>query len=188
MNRNIERISDGLHRITNGWVALVVLVVFILFMVLVLPGQAARSEEQTGGAGSPDTSLFYSAQDLYAFAEAYGEQGRGAYVRTRWTFDLIFPFVYGFTLVVTISWITRRAFPKGTWWQKANLLPLLGVLFDFLENASASIVMLRYPARSDVIAWLAPVFTLLKWMLVGGSFGVLLAGFGYKLAKRLQNQ
>jgi hypothetical protein len=184
----LERISDELRRLTNGWVALGVVILFILFMALVLPGQAARSEAQTGGVGSPDTSFFYSAQDLYAFAEAYGEQGRQAYVRARWTFDLVFPLVYGFTLAITISWINRWAFPKDTGWQKANLLPLLGVVFDFLENASTSIVMLRYPARIDVVAWLAPVFTLLKWTFITGSFGVLLAGLGYKLAKRLHNQ
>jgi hypothetical protein len=54
-----------------------------------------------------------------------------------------------------------------------NLAPILGMLFDFLENITASIVINRYPALSPVSANLAPVFTFLKWVFVGGSFLIL---------------
>lgn len=45
--------------------------------------QATRAEQDTGSAKSPDTSLFYTPADLYRMAEAYGEEGRRAYVRAR---------------------------------------------------------------------------------------------------------
>jgi hypothetical protein len=45
---------------------------------------------------------------------------------------------------------------------------------DYAENLSTSLIMARYPARTPVIDWMAPLFTLAKWVLVGGSF-VLLA-------------
>jgi len=178
-----KRISDWLHRISTEWVALAAVVVFVAFSAVVLPGQAAGAEEYSGEAGSPDTSLFYLAGDLYRMAEAYGERGRAAYVRARWTFDLIFPLVYTLFLVTAISWLYERAFPPGSPWRWANLAPVLGAAFDFLENASTSLVMARYPARTPGVDVLAPVFTFAKWCFVGGSFVLLFLGVGVGLGR-----
>ena len=171
-----KRISDWLRQVTNGWVALSTLVVFLLFSALVLPGQSAVSETNAGDAGSPDTSLYYSADDLYHMAELYGEQGRAAYVKARYTFDVIWPVVYTVFLSTAISWVYGRAFTPASRWQRANLAPVLGALFDYLENLAASVVMVRYPDRTPVVDTLAPVFTLVKWVFVGGSFVLLFAG------------
>ncbi|MEJ2601170.1 MAG: hypothetical protein P8Z00_22760 [Anaerolineales bacterium] len=112
----------------------------------------------------------------YRYAEAYGAAGRQAYVQARFTFDLIWPLVYASFLVTSISWLSSRAFPTHSLWQRANLVPLLGLLFDYLENLATSLVMLRYPQTTPVVDVLAPVFTGLKWIFVFGSFVVLLAG------------
>lgn len=156
--------------------ALFALVVFLLFIALVLPNQAARSEAETGDAGSPDSSLFYAPEDLYRLAEAYGAEGREAYIRARFTFDVAWPLVYAVFLSTAISWLYGKAFRAESGWQRMNLVPVLGALFDFLENVSTSVVMWRYPERTAVVDVLAPFFTLVKWVLVGGSFGLLLVG------------
>ena len=171
-----KRISDWLHQFASGWVALSALAVFLLFSVLVLPGQSTASETASGNAGSPDTSLYYSADDLYHMAEVYGEQGRAAYVRARYTFDVIWPVVYTVFLSTAISWVYSRAFTPPSRWQRANLAPVLGALFDYLENVSTSLVMLRYPDRTPGVDILAPIFTSVKWVFVTGSFVLLLAG------------
>ena len=74
-------------------VALLALVVFLLFTALVLPAQSAQAEAQFAGVGSPDTSFWYTPDDLYRMAEAYGAQGRPAYNRARFTFDIAWPLV-----------------------------------------------------------------------------------------------
>ena len=56
------------------------------------------------------------------------------------------------------------------------MVPLLGALFDYLENGSAAVVMLRYPDHTIVLDTLAPVFTLVKWVFLGGSFVLLFVG------------
>ncbi len=170
-----KRISDWLRGVSRGWVALAALLIFLLFSALVLPQQATVAEQETGSADSPDTSFFYTPHELYQMAEAYGEQGRQAYVRARFTFDLVWPLVYALFLVTAISWVFGRAFAPNSRWQNANLAPLLGALFDYLENLSTSLVMLRYPDQTPVIDLLAPTFTLSKWSLLGASF-LLLAG------------
>lgn len=167
-------LSRGLRRLSTGPVALAALIIFLLFTALVLPGQSRMAEETSRGAGSPDTSLFYTPGDLYRMAEAYGPAGRAAYVRARFTFDLVFPLVYAFFLVTALGWLCRRTFPPGSRWQLANRVPLLGALFDYAENSATSLVMLRYPARTPVVDVLAPLFTLAKWLFVGGAFALLL--------------
>ncbi len=171
-----RQLSDWLRRVSSGWVALAALVVFLLFSALVLPRQASQAEQDSGDAGSPDMSFYYSTGDLYQMAEAYGEEGRGAYIRARFTFDLIWPLVYTAFLATALSWLYGRAFPLGSRWQRANLAPVLGALFDYLENISTSLVMLRYPAQTPLVDVLAPAFTALKWVFVGGSFVLLLGG------------
>jgi hypothetical protein len=152
------------------------LILFLLFTALVLPGQAAKAEMDSGGAGSPDTSFYYTADDLYRMAEAYGEGGRRAYVRARFTFDLIWPLVYTAFLCTGISWLNRRAFGPDSPFQRANLAPVLGALFDYLENVSTSLVMIRFPSETPVVDGLAAIFTVVKWILVNSSFVLLLVG------------
>ncbi len=170
------RISSWLYRANNAWFTLASLVIFALFSAFVLPNQAAKAESYIGDAGSPDTSFIYTAADLYRFAEAYGPEGRAAYVRARFTFDLVWPLVYTFFLTSSITWAYARAFLPASAWRLANLVPLAAMDFDFLENLSAALVMVRYPRATAVVDVLAPVFTVLKWILVTGSFGLLMVG------------
>lgn len=181
-----KRLSDWIHRVSRGRVALAALVIFLLFTALVLPGQASQTEAYTTDAGSPDQSFYYRAGDLYQWAEAYGEEGRAAYVRARFTFDLIWPIVYALFLATAISWVNRRAFGADSPWQRANLAPVLGLLFDYLENASASLVMIRYPAATPVADVLAGLFTTVKWVFVSGSFVLLAAGVAVGLWRRVR--
>lgn len=172
----LNRFSDWLRTVSTGWVALVALAIFVLFSALVLPGQSTTAEGVAGDAGSPDMSFFYTPDDLYQMAEAYGEEGRRAYVRARFTFDLVWPLVYTAFLVTAISWVFDKAFAPDSRWQHANLLPAMGALFDYLENVSTSLVMLRYPESTAVLDLLAPMFTALKWLSLGVSFVLLAAG------------
>jgi hypothetical protein len=168
--------SDWIHRVSTGWVALTALVIFALFAAFVLPGQAANAGADGSDVGSPDLSFYYTAQDLYRMAEAYGEQGRQDYVRVRFTFDLIWPLVYTVFLATGTSWVYRRAFAAEALWQRANIVPVLGALLDFLENVSTSVVMIRYPSPTAIVDMLAPVLTMVKWVLVSTSFVLLVVG------------
>ena len=161
---------------STGRLALTGLVIFLAFMAFVLPGQAEKAAEYSAGVGSPDQSFFYSASDLYEMAEGYGESGREAYIRARWTFDVIFPIVYTLFLTTSIAWVFKKAFAPGSQWHLLNLFPVLGMMFDYLENTGASIVLARFPQQTPVVADITPLLSLIKWFFVNGSFVVLLVG------------
>jgi hypothetical protein len=172
----ISRMSNWINHISNSWVALSTLIIFLLFIALVLPGQALMVEENVGDTGSPDMSFYYSADDLYQRADAYGEEGRRSYIKERFTFDLIWPLVYTMFLSMGISWVFTRAFTASSLWQRANLAPVVGAVFDYLENVSTSLVMARYPNATAILDVLAGVFTLVKWGFIIGSFLFLIVG------------
>jgi hypothetical protein len=172
----LAKISNNIYKLSTGWAALAGLVIFLLFSALVLPGQSQKAEQVSQGAGSPDTSFTYSADDLYQMAEAYGKAGREDYVRARFTFDLVFPLIYTFFLLTNLSWVLARALPASSRGRLLNLLPLAGMSFDYLENITASLVMLRYPAPAGIAGALAALSTPLKWIFIGLSFAVLVSG------------
>ncbi len=171
-----KKISDCVHSVSSSRMAFLAMGIFLFFTVFVLPGQAAKAGEIARDAGSPDLSIYYTSQDLYRMADAYGHIGRQIYVKTRFTFDLIWPLIYMLFLCTGISWLYSRGFDQGTFWQQANIMPIWAMFFDFLENIATSLVMIRYPSPTAVLDMLAPVFTLVKWIFVSASFVLLLIG------------
>ncbi len=185
--KQIINLSSWCYRIINLPLLLVAVVVFVFFLLVVLPGMAGTLSEITGTDISPDTSIIYSAEELYGMAKSYGEEGRAYYIYSRYTFDLIWPAAYLFFLVASISYFFRYLHPDNAW-RLVNLLPFAGALLDILENSAASLVMYRYPLPTAVIAQLAPVFTFVKWIFIVLSFMALMAGFLLFLLRLLQNK
>ena len=169
----MRRISQFIHTFSPGWLAFLAMLIFFAFIALVLPAESAKAAAASGGAESPDTSFLYSTSDLYRMAEEFGADGRAAYVRARFSFDIIWPLVYSFFLLTTTSWAVRKAIPPASCWRLLNLAPLPALLFDYLENVSAALVMARYPRATAVFDWLAPAATILKWVTLSAAFTLL---------------
>jgi hypothetical protein len=162
-----QRVGVGLWAVTA--------VVFVAFLVVVLPAEAARSQEATGTSESPDTQYRYTPDDLEQLAAAYGEDGRAYYVRSRATFDVVWPLAYGSFLQASLLLASRRTVLRRLP-TAVVFVPAFAVVCDLLENTTAAIVMARFPAPAPLAAQAAPVFTWLKWNLLGASF--VLVGVG----------
>lgn len=148
------------------WV-IIVSVIFAIFIAFVLPQIDSYSNKITGQTKSPDTSLIYSAEDLYKMAESYGESGRATYIKLRWTFDLVWPIIYTLFLVLWAIKISEYT-AKNKASRVLFVIPIIGMIFDFLENLGASILMYRYPLKSGLIANITPIMTLAKWITLSG--------------------
>jgi hypothetical protein len=181
----LMRISAWLYRIANGRLAILSAVIMLAFLMLVMPGETAKAAAYSAQAGTPDTTAIYSVDKLLGMAQAYGAQGRQAYIHARFSFDLAFPLVYGTFLALCTSWMLNRLLAPASRWRALNLLPLGALLFDLLENLTAVIVMAAYPSVPSLAAYLAVVFTPVKWLFVGSSFGLLaLVGLAFIFRKR----
>lgn len=166
---------------------MITLIIFFVFSLTVLPDQSKKAAVYSGETGSPDLSLFYTPDDLYRMADQFGADGRMAYVRARFTFDLAWPAVYGVFLLASAAWSLGILTDQNNRWRLLVFPPLMAVIFDLLENMTAAIVIGRFPSPSFLAAMMAPYFTLLKWVLVAASFAlaVLLSGLAlFKLLKK----
>ena len=166
----LRTISEKIHLLSSGWTTLLSVLIMVLFMIFVLPNQSDKALMETGSSRSPDTTFFYTAEELYQIADEYGEDGRQAYIKARWTFDLIFPLVYVFFLATGISWFYGFLTSWNDSWKLGNLLPILGGIFDYLENGAATWVMSIYPTRLAALSSLAVFFSLTKWCLISIAF------------------
>jgi len=182
----MKTLSKWLYRVSSGWVALAGLIIFLAFIGLVLPDQAAQAEVYSGDLGSPDSSIFYTADQLAAFAEAYGPQGREAYIQARWTFDVAWPLVYTLFLTTSISWLLKKSGNHTSRLALINLLPVFGMALDFMENTAASIVMARFPRNTPILAHLSGVFTAFKWILIALGFAALILAIFLMLGKLIK--
>jgi hypothetical protein len=166
----LRRVTEGLVALGSGRRALASVVVFLVFSATVLPWQAGIARAYSEGVGSPDSSFFYTRDQLYAFAEAFGADGRSSYVLARVTFDVVWPLVYGAMLVLVIGWLLQRSTDFGAPPRFLVLLPVIAVLADYAENTCTAIVMARWPETTDVLASLAGVFTATKWTTLSLAF------------------
>ena len=176
----VERVAERLAHGVRGWMAIGAVVLFALFTAIVLPVQAEAGAFYTVRYAAPDTSVWYFPDDLYAAAEAWGRDGRAAYVHARVTFDVIWPMVYGTLLLTTLAWVWARGTASGSRWRGVALLPVVAVTLDYAENICTATVMARYPGRTPVLAELAPLLTAGKWLTLSASF--MLLGVGVIIA------
>jgi hypothetical protein len=119
----------------------------------------------------------YTSEQAFQVMTAYGETGRKAYAFLLLTSDLVFPFLYGSFLFLSIRGASRRAGISMPW---ANGLASFGFIAtgcDWLENISFLILMKMYPAQSIGVARLASIFTVTKFLSSGASV-ILLAALG----------
>lgn len=183
---NIKNFPDRIVSATTWWIVVIAAIGFFIFAATVLPDQSAKASVYSAEAGSPDLSLFYSPQDLYRMAEQYGPDGRQAYVRARFTFDLAFPAVYGAFLIFSSAWLLGKLTIPSSPWRLLVFIPVLAVLFDLFENASAAFVIGKYPQPSIFLASLAPFFTLIKWIFVVSGFILTIIYFFIFICRRLK--
>jgi hypothetical protein len=172
----MQRLSNYFYAKSSFLVFMISLALFVIFMILVLPSEAEKSATITGTGPSPDTSFYYTRSELYQMAEDFELEGRLYYLDSRISFDIIWPLVYTLFLINAISWILDKTLLEGSSLRLLNLAPLAAMLLDFLENISNMVVMFRYPTQTDLLANLAGILTSLKWILVGGSFVILVFG------------
>jgi hypothetical protein len=151
----------------NIYHVLITLLIFTVFSATILPSEAIRGFE-AGLTESIDTSILYSVEDLYSIISGYSRQVRLAYIYQRFTFDLIWPIVYGLFIVVTTLYLLIKINLKRL--SSLIYFPLAAVIFDFSENISVSILMFIYPFRINALALLASIFTTIKWITLSYSF------------------
>lgn len=163
------KLLQKIYNKSNLKLLIISMVLFGLSMAIALPYFASLTAPYGDG---PDTMLVFNLCPYYTARNNYGIEGVKLYVTLRWTFDLIWPIVYTFFYFMTISYLGKRVEDKiGYLWL---LVPVLGVVFDLLENTFATIFMASYPNTINWAVHLLIISSTIKWIFVGGSGIVIL--------------
>jgi hypothetical protein len=129
----------------------------------------------------------YTPEKVFNVLTAYGPNGRRAYAFLLLTCDLVFPFLYGSFLFLSIRMAAQRAGISGAWSSRLAACGYAATGFDWLENLSFLFLMRIYPGESIPVARLASLFTVTKFSFFGASV-IILAGLGiYILGKSFRS-
>ena len=152
----ITQLSDRLYTWAKGWRVLASLAAF---MTLILMPPLADPDLLSQ---SLDGMVFYTPERAFSAIASYGEAGR---TQMMWVHlaDFLLILVYTSMFCLSISWLLQRGFEPAHKMRRLNVLPIIGGLFDGLENLCVMALILAYPARPVALAWLSTVFTTSKY-------------------------
>lgn len=136
--------------------------IFILFNVLFFPLLA------TNGTHPLDLGFFYSADFVYQTLDAYSDFGRMKYLISESTIDIAYPIVYSAFLSLCSYFFFQNI-------QLARL-PILILVFDWIENAIIILLLLNYPNQIESLAGVVGIFSGIKWIFALINVVLLLIG------------
>jgi hypothetical protein len=67
-------------------------------------------------------------------------------------------------------------------------MPVGAWLFDMLENVGIVSMLLMYPSRAEILAWLTMLFGSLKWAFFAVTLRLVLVGFVRAVMNRFRKQ
>ena len=144
---------------------------FLLFLILTIIVNVAMGNvipqilALSGGAPILDMRPGYTFADIEHLFAVLSGQGRQLYT-TLQVLDLILPLALGMTLTLALTGVITRLLPEGHPMEKAVSLPILGMIFDYLENITIATLIASYPNLSPLTVSVASIFTQLKWLCI----------------------
>lgn len=140
------------------WAVLVVVVVhFALF-----PGSVPDFQRASSGGVLLDASPEFTADGVYDRLAGYGDQGRKNYSFRNLTVDVFLPLSVLPFLFLLMRRAVARVAPGRTLVLVLLAVPLVYVMFDFLENSIVLVLLRCYPERVNLLAVSLPYATIVK--------------------------
>jgi len=165
MLENIEmKLLDRIKKLTTLRFFLVFLILTII-VVMAMGNITPQILALSGGAPILDIRPGYTFVEVEHLLTVLGEQGRQLYA-TFQILDLVFPLAYGMTLTLALTGVITRLLPEGHPIEKAVSIPILGMIFDYLENITIAALIASYPNLSPLAVSVASIFTQLKWSFI----------------------
>ena len=148
----------------------------------------ARFEERFSPEDNPffltDSSFVFKPDRLYKMLSAYRDDGAG---KNDWAdhlkficYDFFYPFAYAISWAVLILWLQGALSPdvseRVRW---LFLIPFAACAFDLLENFSMRYILTHKvtgAGQHDAVVYLTITATVLKWVFVYISLGLILTG------------
>ena len=184
----IKPFSNFFYQFSSIWIAILLTIVFIGYLVLVLMVKSTGFELSDGNIKSLGTSFGFDKADIVLFLATRTKEMIEAYINFNQIWDTVFGLIYGLMYVVWVS-VLFKPFSKKV--GVLNLFPFIQVLFDWLENYTLAAVANQYLADgvfSSVNAKLASIFSIFKWVCSGLTLTLILIGAILVIAQAIKNK
>ena len=159
----LTKFSTFFHRWATGWNVLIFLALQILFNVVVFP--YFQAYDSTGNALPVLDLMFgFDTETVMHTLESYGDEGRAKMLFIGQVVDSIYPIVYTLLNILAISFLFRKFLAPGSKLHLLNLLPILTMVFDFIENFLIGNLIKFYPSFVSEAVRNASLFNQLKWI------------------------
>ena len=185
---NLTGASKFFYQKSNFITAILATVIFIGYLLLVMMDKGAGFEVADSNIRSLGTSFGFDQVDVIAFLSIRSDEMVTAYITFNQVWDVLFGVIYGLMYVVWVSVLFKPICDKVG---RLNLVPVLQVIFDWLENYE--LVLLAHQYLSDGMisasnANLASVFSMLKWACSGLTYTFILIGIILMIMRAVANK
>lgn len=185
----LKTISDKFHSWATGWRVFILFLAESLMMFYIMPLAAGIMAFAANNSVMPlDLMFFYTPQQAFEMMDRYGEAGRSIYLKIELTADIIYPIIYTLFYGLLLSWLFQRAFKPDYKMQTWNVMPVGAWLFDMLENTGILSMLMTYPSKPEIVAWLTMLFGSLKWGFFAITIGLVLVGLVRAAMNRFRKQ
>jgi hypothetical protein len=126
----------------------------------------------TDGANILDFEFGYSQDEAYEMLTALGLEGRTFYLTKIIPMDFPFPFAYMLFYAGWIALLIRHVNPNASY-RYLLFVPVLAMLFDWLENIGIIAMLKNYPNLPAWAVFTASFSGILKFSFTVGSIGLI---------------
>ena len=181
-----------LAKVSNWRFILPLLVLTLIFPVFLFPNFQDRMTKSAGEEIIPlDSRFSYSYDEVMNAFDKLGAEGRSAYRFVIARIDNFFALFYGPLFILILAWLLKRLAGKDSSWVFLALFPVIGILFEYMENFNTLALLDSYPAISEEgVSWgsqmtgLKQIF-LMASVLLMPALGLMLLVKNFKRRKNL---
>ncbi len=145
------------HRLWFWPILVITLLIYAVMVGWSLPYITAEAAGQVPFDLRP---MGYSPEEARAFLSALSSAGASFYLNVQHRLDLLYPALLALTLGSALFLLAPASW--GQWRVVLALLPLLGAVFDYLENAAVAHLVLTGPDVAETAIKAASRWTILK--------------------------
>ncbi len=127
----------------------------------------------------------YNAEYAKNLFDNLGAIGREAYLFRQIPVDMIYPLLFAVTYSLLLTFLFKKSFNPKSKINGLSLIPIVGGLFDYLENVGIIIMLSIYPIFSESLANITNVFSVLKSIFITLFFVLLVVGIVGLIVKKV---
>ena len=173
----MKKIVAKLQKLASGRVVLILFILTMAVFSLMIMFTIPKVESFASGIPLFDMSpTGYSYQQAISLLESLGEDGRNVYLFQQLPVDFIYPGLFAISYALLLTWLFAKSFTTNSKIFLLVLVPVLGGLFDYLENIGIIIMINAFPNISQKLVGVVSAFTLLKSAFTAGFYILLLLG------------